>query len=672
MTSAFSQWNSQKEPLTATLSDSQSSITAAFDHNWVKRYKPNPKRSGVPFSERTILNVATCQLVITPSESSAEIAIGLCIISSEPGNKKASIEDSIKVLQHITKNSAMLDLARKLYNWKKKPSGDSSETKEEGGGKGKRKGEEQETAKDDISSHTNHLHQKTQPTTPNSAMKTSRAQLTPRVEISKKRPANSPGLDPPPSKHNRTSSSRLSRYDQHDVGDLGRPIFHTPPDRTGSPGIKAGALDTKNCPEVSPHHYFQESSRKTSSPSHAHARLADVDTSEDVDKKAEQPTHSPTNPPRASSRERHAISSIPDSLSKSSQNSHINKERHGSPMCIRPDPETTREEEKPTEEQVSEHDTVSNAPAATAETKQQDAWHDRTRIRHKDVHIIRDQQELLEDQSSWIPAGPGCLTPKAYVPPFLLKQWNDAYANWRRHGSIDAHTAANVPEEQAKPVNSKSQESGDSAPKVASGNTELWGSLGDSTLLDAMSAQNTSGEAAFVVSQQHLNFSGEKKSNASVPEQGAVPDDDHNRNHDDYDDNEDVEDIGDVADGMSDISKESSPEAEEGAAVDELDHYSLDDDTSSTDSGESNDGQNDYPPSSNPAPPDTPPPPATHLSPNQEVVDQQASTPSENVSNEDDDNDEDDGVSQTEGPFYLQFRISNVRNIDAVDTKPVL
>lgn len=609
--------------------------------------------------------MATCELVLTPAEMSSRIAISLYVVSCEPSKKKAP-EDK-KEPQQITKVAALTKLARELYSLKKK-SNDPPEQQQE-----------RETGGEDLESRAHDSKQDIQPETPHVMMKTSEAQTTPRVEIPRKRSANSPGSNPSPSKQNRISSSRLSRYEQHDVGDLGKPILHTASNRTSPLGTESGALNATNCPEISPIDYFQKSG-KASSSSHPTG---------ETDMEIEQRSQDAEHPPRATPRKRDAISSIPSPLPKSSQNTPMNKERSRSPMFI---PHSS--DERPfTEGRTPEH-TANTASNMSTATKHDDPWQGRTRIHYRDVHIIRDQQELLEDQSSWIPAAPACVTPKAYVPPFLLKQWNDAYANWKRHGSIESQAATTVPGEQAKPANSKSQESGDTVLKVASGNTDPWGSLGDSTLLDALSVQNASGETAYIASQQRSVPSGEKTRDTRIPEKSPIPDDDNNDDGGGDDDNDDDDD--DLVDGISVVAEESSSEASEaaeGAAVDELGYYSLNDDSSSSsNSGGGDNEQDDYPPSSNPAPPDTPPPPppqplpAKFPSPASKVVSQQTSAshdngPSDDPSNEDDNEDDngdvnedvngDDAVSYITGSFSAKFDIDIV-NIDAVDTKSLL
>ncbi|EEH45126.2 uncharacterized protein PADG_01276 [Paracoccidioides brasiliensis Pb18] len=77
---------------------------------------------------------------------------------------------------------------------------------------------------------------------------------------------------------------------------------------------------------------------------------------------------------------------------------------------------------------------LDNNQKTSVQTRRNDPWRHMTRIRRRDVTIHKDQEELIEQQESWVPAEPGKRPPQAHVPIYLLQEWNDMQ---RRRSSME-------------------------------------------------------------------------------------------------------------------------------------------------------------------------------------------------------------------------------------------
>ncbi|KAK2798521.1 hypothetical protein FQN51_007678 [Onygenales sp. PD_10] len=60
-------------------------------------------------------------------------------------------------------------------------------------------------------------------------------------------------------------------------------------------------------------------------------------------------------------------------------------------------------------------------------TERIDPWKNMKRIRRRDVVIPKDQEELIENENSWIPPETGRRMPQGYVPINLLQEWNEMH-----------------------------------------------------------------------------------------------------------------------------------------------------------------------------------------------------------------------------------------------------
>ncbi|KAG5302082.1 hypothetical protein I7I48_02295 [Histoplasma ohiense] len=151
---------------------------------------------------------------------------------------------------------------------------------------------------------------------------------------------------------------------------------------------------------------------------------------------------------------RNPVASTPLSHISDTRSPRVNKSRNKNNVASQKgrdkstdnaDPNTSPKVPKPT---VRKEMTTNNSPKANVQTARDDPWKNMTRIRHRDVTIHRDQEDLIQMKESWVPPEPGKQAPQAHVPIRLLQEWNDMHCRRPSRENINGCSASQSTNEE--------------------------------------------------------------------------------------------------------------------------------------------------------------------------------------------------------------------------------
>ncbi|EER42655.1 conserved hypothetical protein [Histoplasma capsulatum H143] len=154
---------------------------------------------------------------------------------------------------------------------------------------------------------------------------------------------------------------------------------------------------------------------------------------------------SPCRNPVASTSLSHISDTRSPRVNKSRNKNNVASQKGRDKSTDNTDPNTSPKAPKLT---VQKEMTTNNSPKANVQTARDDPWRNMTRIRHRDVTIHRDQEDLIQMKESWVPPEPGKQAPQAHVPIRLLQEWNDMHCRRPSRENINGCAASQSTNEE--------------------------------------------------------------------------------------------------------------------------------------------------------------------------------------------------------------------------------